>query len=250
MVAACAGQATALGGVDAVSPEERVLGWSGRTALLVDGLERTGGWHVDVGEVRPFAIGGLAASQLRVGAGHGPVGWLATTTVLRSPVGQELGLGLDACAWKSRRFGIACGVRHDRLRIDGFERSSAWRFCVDAVAVVGDAAIVGYSISAERSPGVPSGGADVCVHAATRNIAGLRVSGGVQIRRRGVLDTRVGLALLPVRAFAAGIGYDSVAGSVHGFMTVRARALALSAGASSHPVLGISQRIMLSWGRS
>jgi hypothetical protein len=219
-------------------------------AFAADAADDAGArWRFDAGEWTLFEIDGLAAGscagEVRCRGWGGIVAW----SILSSPVGRETALAGTFLASRVDRVGLAGGLRLDSVSLDGCERQFLLSFSVDAVVRLSPRVVLCARVGGVRVSGVPRPGADASLRVVAFPAGPISGTAGVAVARDGRVACGVSSRLRLGRRFHAVLGYDDGTAAINGSLAIGFRAFALEAGASVHPVLGVSKSLFVSWRR-
>jgi hypothetical protein len=251
LVAAPSREACALGSLTTRGPEERALGMDREAYSLVftpdAGHEAGLWWRFDAGEWTLFEVDGLAVGSCAAEARCPAWGVILSADLLSSPVGREAVLGGALLFAGATRAGLAGGLRLETLALDGCEREFLLSFSVDAVVRVVPRMVMCSRVNAVRLAGTSRAGADVSLRVVAFPEGTLCAIAGIAVTRNGDVVCDVSSRVRLARRVRAVLGYDDGTAAINGALSIGVRAFALEAGASVHPVLGVSKSLFLSW---
>lgn len=251
MLTAPVADARAVGNAVTRSPEDRALSMDRSVSSLVFTPE-TGDtehlrWRFEAGEWRLFEVDGLAAMSCAAELRWGSWGGAVAASVLSSPVGKEIALGGTLLAADVGRVSLAGGWRFETVALDGCERESLLTFSVDAVVRISAGLVMGSSVGGVHLAGIARPGADAALRIVVFPAGALTGVAGIVVSRSGDVACDVSSRFRVARRIHAVLGYDDGSAAIHGSLSIAVRSLALDAGASVHPVLGVSKSLFVSW---
>lgn len=232
-------------------PEERALGLERpASALLFESDTRAGGGRrlrLDAGDWTLFEAEGLCAAACAVEWRLAKWGGIVSFGLLSSPVGKESSAGAALFTAGDARVRFAAGARLETVALDGCRTEYLLTLSADAVSRVSERVVIGTRVGGIRVAGFPRRGADVSLRVAafpSGPICGVAL---ITVSRRGEVACGVSSRVRLARSVGAVLGYDEATAAVNGSLSVGVRALVLEAGASVHPVLGVSKALFVSW---
>ena len=243
--------ARAIGGPGYRNPESAALGLDtpSRILLFGDTAQPSERWWVEAGQWRLFDIEDLVSNGAEFGMRRGRFGVVVSSLFISSPVGMESRYLTSIMFWGSRRIRIAPGIGADVVAMDGFEKAAFLFATVSAVVELSDMVRLVSTIDHARIAGEPCPGADAS--ATVVLFPGSRVCGlaGVAVSRYGAIATGFGSRVRFSRLASAAVGYDESTGMLKGSVTACVRSAGVQAGATVHPVLGVSKAVFVFWRR-
>ena len=243
---ACLVDATVVCGIGRIrwqSPLERTTGLYGATARAL--VEKPGrGISVETGQRFLFDIPGLATSSIRVGIARRSANVSLSSVVLSSPVGNEFSVSLTpVVAYES--FALGGSLRYDGLNL-GPLGASLLTVGVQGLAALNKTVQIGLAIDGVRILGTNYPGADIAVYFIRRGR--VNAVARCELSRRGYVDASIA-SWARLGALTVSAGYEGSTAALRGALSVRVRAVGVSAGASAHPILGVTKSIFVRWGR-
>lgn len=234
--------------IDYQDPIERALGLKGMTAILLLRPAAGGdnGWRIEAGQRFLFGVADLRTTEARAVVRRNAWGATLSTSVLTTSIGSLTGAAIEPFLWNGR-VGVGTQIGASSLAIDGFEREGLIALSASAVARLRTRLYLGYRIEGICLIGDAEPGADTVLYAVFRGAVG--GVGELRIRRVGDIEWHVASSVQLTRAVEAAIGYDATAEMIHTALSVSWSGVSLSAGASVHPVLGVTKSIFVGWGR-
>lgn len=248
---ASGGRAVSLSDAVTRGPEARALGMDRVSASLVFETDAREGarWRVEAGEWTLFEISGLAAGTVSTEARRGRWGGILSAGVLESPVGRESAVSAAFLAAGDGRVRLAGEALLESVALDGCRSEHSLSFAVAASARISSRLVLCSRVGGVRAAGAPLPGADASLRLAAFPAGGFSAVVGIAVARDGTLSCGVGSRVRLSRRVSAALGYDDAAAAITGSLTVGIRSLALEAGASAHPVLGVSKAFFVRWER-
>ena len=253
MCAAAATESRAFGLAVLRSPEEAALAMDAPVFSLVfeaaPGDSIASSWSVQAGEWRLFDDAGLSATVCGGHLRRGDWGCGVRAAMVSSPIGEEAVLTGAILTPVSGRVRLAGDVRFNVATFDGFER--AYLLCLSLHALLRLSPHVALCPGVEniRVRGEESAGADASLLVAAFSNQPLCGVVETRVSRRGALTFGVSSRLRVGHGVVFAVGYDDGTGTLNGSLSLRFRSMGLEAGASVHPVLGVSEGLFMSWRR-
>ena len=243
--------AWAIGGPGYRNPESAALGLDTPSRILLFGdTGRTPQrWWVEAGQWRLFDIEDLASNGAEFGVRYGRFGVVVSSLFISSPVGMESRYLGSIMWWGPRRIRIAPGIGAEVVTMDGFEKAVLLFATVSAVVELSDMVRLVSTIDHARIAGEPYPGADASASVVLfprSRVCGLA---RVAVSRHGAISTGFGTRVRFSRLASAAVGYDESTGVLKGSVTACVRSAGVQAGATVHPVLGISKAVFVFWRR-
>jgi hypothetical protein len=231
-----------------MSPATAAIGASDELlAVLIDSPRVEAEWFVEAGEERLFSLPDLRATQLRVGrTGLQHSTWLSAA-VLASPVGSEVHSSVESVHRIASSLMVSVGFSAWSLSMPGYTPASLFTASAGAGLVVTERLHVVYSMDHVRVAGEPLHGADSSVFVILLPPGNVTVVTGLHITRDGEADAWTGAKLGVTSRASGAVGYDHSTSTVKAALSVRVASIQLSAGAASHPVLGLSKSVFVRW---
>ncbi len=210
---------------------------------------RANSWRVEAGERRLFDGAGLSATVCAADVRRGDWGWGVTAAVVSSPVGEEAVLGGTILAPVSERVRLAGDLRFNVVGFSGFEHATLFCLSLHALLRVSPQIALCPGVEDVRVRGERLPGADGSLRLAF--FPGERLCGVAEITvsRRGVPRFGVSSRLRLGRGVYLAAGYEDGTGALSGSLSLRHGSMGFDAGASVHPVLGVSEALFVSWRR-
>ncbi len=206
-------------------------------------------WKLDAGEWTLFEIEGLSVGACAAEVRRGGWGGIFSAGVLSSPMGTESVLGGTVLAAGRGRVGLGAGVSLETVALDGCRKTVRLALSVDAVVRLSPLLTMCSRVGGITLAGSPLPGADARLSVAAfpaRSLCGIV---GISVSRSGVVVCDVSSRIRLGRSVRAALGYDDGAAQIDGSLTLKVRGLGFEAGASVHPVLGVSKALFVSWRR-
>jgi hypothetical protein len=234
------------------NPEEQAMGWRGGPGVLAFSLPsaaRRRRGFVEIGQRRPFAIDDLNIDCLRAGTLSGRIGIAASVAVLSSGIGGEKALGIETFYQRRDRLAVSGELKFHAVSIEGYEGSRLLSATLRMAARLGDRITLVSSIDDVRLAGEHRRGAGTSIHLITAPAGPWVATAGLRVDRSGRVALHAATRMPVGRHLQCAFGYEDASGMFHGAMTLLVASTRISAGASVHPVLGVSKSMFLSWSR-
>jgi hypothetical protein len=239
--------------VVARGPETRALGMD-RSSFALAFETPVGGagmtrWRFDAGEWTLFEIDGLGVCACTGEVRRGRWGGIFAAAVVSSPVGREGEFSGALLAAGRGCVALAGDVTLETVALDGCRKTARVSLSIDAVVRFSNELVMSSRVGGIRLGGEPSRGADACVLVAalpSRPMCGVI---GISVSRRGDVACGVSSRIRIGRSLRAALGYDDGTASINGSLSLGVRTVVFEAGASIHPVLGVSKAFFVSWRR-
>ena len=206
-------------------------------------------WRVRAGERRLYDDAGLETTVCGAEYRRRDWGLGVTAAMVSSPVGDEAALAGTILAPLSGQVRLAGDVRFQRIAFDEFERAALVCVSLHVLLRISSRVALCPGVEDVRVAGEALPGADASLRAALFAEGPLAAVAAMTVSRRGELQLGVSSRLrLGRRAFLA-VGYEDATGTLAGSLSLEYRSLGLDAGASVHPVLGVSEALFVWWRR-
>jgi len=205
-------------------------------------------WSLEAAERDLFGDAGLRVSGVRAAVAGGRWRAAAEAAQMTSGVGRETHVavraGPSAAAWS-----VVFGLSHDAVVLGGVP--AAWQTTLAARTGFSpvEGMRVGCDVDGFRVAGVEDSGVDVETSVTVCARAGLAVASTLVVDRTVGAHARVSAALRLLRRGVVVVGYDDENSSISLAFAVVSGGARVVAGASSHPVLGVSRGVSAGWGR-
>ncbi len=252
MCAAAVTESRAFGLAVSRGPEEAALAMDGPVFSLVfeapdDSIANS--WSVQAGEWRLFDDAGLSATVCGGNLRRGDWGCGVMAAMVSSPIGEEAVLAGSILTPVSGRVRLAGDVRLNVVTFGGFER--AYLLCLSLHALLRLSPHIALCPGVEniRVRGEESAGADASLLVAVFSSQPRCGVVEARVSRGGALTFGVSSRLRVGHGVFFAVGYDDGTGTLNGSLSLRFRSMGLEAGASVHPVLGVSEGLFISWRR-
>ncbi|MCZ6767537.1 MAG: hypothetical protein O7D32_11475 [bacterium] len=233
-------------GLEYRNPEEQVLGIDA-TVLRVFATRpgnRTG--FAEVGERHLFNMAGLVARYARAGMRGGRLGTAVSVVALSSDIGGEDLLQAEVFYRETSTVLVGASAGLHSARIDGFRPSFLATVSVQ-VAVAIERLVVGYSARNFRVAGEQLDGVDGTMYVALTGSRFVPVS-RVRITRNGFWSISASLRVDVGPNAGVSVGYLGGTGSLSSAAHVHVRRVGVAVEVSTHPVLGLSKSLFVTWG--
>jgi len=234
-------------GLEYRNPEERVHGIDAAVFhRLAHRNKSRYGFAAEVGERRPFNVPGLVARYARAGMQGRRLYAAVSAVALSSGVGGEDLLQAEVIynGESNILIGVSAGIHS--VRIDGFQPTFLATVSTQVAARI-KRLLVGYSARSIRLAGEALDGADGSLYAAFAGGRFVPVS-RFDITRDGFWSISASLRVEVGSYAGLSIGYLGGTGAIAGAGRVRVRRVGVAVEVSSHPVLGLSESLFVTWG--
>lgn len=219
-----------------------------RSDVVSDLTSSRRSWSLEAVERDLFGDAGLRVSGVRAAVIRRRWRAAAETAQMSSGVGHETHVavraGPSAPAWS-----VVFGLSHDAVALAGVP--TAWQ--TSLAAWTGFSPTEGVRVRCDvdgfRVAGVEDTGVDVETSITVSGRTGLAVTSALVVDRTVGAHARVSASLRLLRRGVVVAGYDDENASLSLAFAVVAGGARAVAGASSHPVLGVSRGVSLGWGR-
>lgn len=206
-------------------------------------------WWVEAGQWRLFDIEDLVSNGAEFGVRRGRFGVVVSSLFISSPIGMESRYLTSIMCWGSRRIRIASGIGADVVAMDGFEKAVFLFATVSAVVELSDMVRLVSSIDRARIAGEPCSGAGASAAMVLCPLSRVCGLASVALSRYGAISTGFSTRIRISRLASAAVGYDGSTGVLKGSVTACVRSAGVQAGATVHPVLGVSKAVFVFWRR-
>jgi hypothetical protein len=219
-----------------------------RGDVVSDLTSRRTAWSLEAAERDLFGGAGLRVSGVRAAFVRRLWRAAAEAAQMTSGIGRETHVavraGPSAAAWS-----VVFGLSQDAVLLAGVP--TAWQTTLAARTGFSphEGVCVRCDVDGFRVAGVEDGGVDVETSVTVCTRAGVAVASALVVDRTVGAHARVSAALRVLRRSVVVVGYDDENASLSLAFAVVAGGARVVAGASSHPVLGVSRGVSAGWGR-
>jgi len=219
--------------------------------VFVSGSDAGGStrWKLDAGEWTLFEIDGLAVRACAAEVLRGGWGAIAAVGVLSCPVGTWSVLEGSVLGAARDDIGLCAGASLETIALDGCRKEARASLFLEAAVRFSPALVVCTRVDGIRIAGDVRAGGDARVCAAAFPGGSLCAVAGLAVSRSGDVRCDASSRLRLGRRVRASLGYEDGTGAINGALSIGVRSLVLDAGATVHPVLGVSKAFFVSWRR-
>jgi hypothetical protein len=247
------GAARAISDAATRGPEARAVSMNRPAASLVFEARVSGDspcrWRVEAGEWTLHDISGLAVGAVAAEMQRGHWGAMVAAGVLTSPVGRESVVSAAVLAAREARVRLAGGISVESVSLHGCRGEFALSVSIDAVVRISPCLLMCSRVGDVRIAGTPLAGADASLGVVAFPAGGLCGVVGLSMTRDGGMACDVSSRVRLARRVRAALGYSDATAAIHASLRAGVRSLVFEAGASVHPVLGVSKAFFISWER-
>jgi hypothetical protein len=234
------------------NPEEQAMGLRGAPGVLAFVLQSPSSQQhrsfIEIGQRQLFAIDGLNIDCIRAGYVRRPVGVAATAAVLSSTAGGEKVFGIETWYQRPDRIAVSGELTLHAVSINGYEGSRLFSATLRMAVRLRDRITLVSSIDDVRLAGERQRGAGTSIHLVAAPAGPWMTAASLRIDRSGRVSLHAATRMQLGRSLHAAFGYEDTSGMFKGALSLHLAPIGISAGASVHPVLGVSRSMFLSWG--
>jgi hypothetical protein len=251
-VLSAASDADSLGVDLSLAPRERALGVDRLSAPVVldppDANATGTQWLLEAGQWNLYGIKGVHGGAFAVEVDRGGCRGVFRAGRVSSPVGSESAMAVGVLAGAGGRFWAGATLRLEIAEIEGCVRTHLLTVSPCVVVRMAPGVSVISVVEGVRVTGEEFPGADASLSVVAGANRSLSAAASVTAARDGAFTIGVASRLRLGRGVALALGYSDDTGAFESSLVLRVRSLAVDAGATAHPVLGISKALFLSWG--
>ncbi len=234
------------------APRERALGIDRLSAPVV--LDPPAAkasetrWFLEAGQWDLYGIEGVHGTAFAVEVDGGHRRGVLRAGRVSSPVGSESEIAVGVLVRAGGKFWAGATLRLEIAQIEGCVQTHILTASpcvlvrlapdVSLISVVEDVCVTGEDLP----------GADASLRVVAGADRNLCAAASLTAARDGAFTVGVSSRLRLGRGGALALGYSDDTGAFEGSLMLRVRSLAVDAGATAHPVLGVSKALFLSWG--
>jgi len=242
----------AVGSVRYENVEEQTLGLRGAlaaTLFTIAAKEDYPALVVEAGESRLFGIAGLKRTAVRAGARAGAWGCYASAVFLTSGVGGERVVSIEPFYRAGNTLSVSLGATLSTAELSGYEGASLVSGAIRMFARLSGHVTVGYGIDDFRLAGIQVPGAETSIYVVVSAGPRFTFFSLVRAGRDGSSGVAVAARLRWSGRLRTCVGYEDATSMLKGSLTLRFGRTGIQAGATVHPVLGVSKGLFVSWSR-